>query len=165
MKTCPNCNHENVDYANNCTNCGHSFLQDADNNIEQENVPVENNYQETYNQNIPQNVQQNIPHNNNMNNQNYSNQNQQYNNYNQQNVPRNKKSKIVGIILNIILVGLGYAYVGKWGEGLVLLVVYILMWILGFILLFPFIIALALWIYSLIKTNDMIDKYNAGLPY
>ena len=65
----------------------------------------------------------------------------------------------------MLIVGLGYAYVGKWGEGIVLLVVYIIMFSLGFFLIFPWIIALGIWIYSLFKTNDMIDKYNQGLPY
>lgn len=131
MKICPQCNKDNEDFANNCTECGYSFNQNVNfNNPEQ-----------------------------------YQNPNQQYNNYQQQNIPRNKKSKLVGLILNMLVVGLGYAYVGKWGEGIVLLVIYAIMFALGFVLLFPFVIALALWVYSLIKTNRMIDNYNAGLPY
>lgn len=100
-------------------------------------------------------------------NQQYSKQNQYNQGYNQQTnrPPHNQKSKIVGLILNMLIVGLGYAYVGKWGEGIVLFVVYLLMWFLGFFLIFPFVIAFALWVYSLVKTNEMIDKYNAGLPY
>lgn len=97
----------------------------------------------------------------------YQPQNYQYNNQNQfqqNNMPLNQKSKAVGIILNILLVGLGYAYVGKWGEGIVLAVIYLILIMLSF-LVFPLFIAIVLWIYSLIKTNDMIDKYNKGLPY
>lgn len=112
---------------------------------------------------------------------NYNNQtpqiNQQQPSYNQQfsnqqyRQPLNKKSKIIGLLLNIILVGLGYAYVGKWGEGFVLLILYILLVLFGLILSFIgigvllLVFAFALWIYSLFKTNEMIDKYNAGVPY
>lgn len=157
MKLCPNCNNENDDNVNHCINCGYSFIQ-------QESTLQKYNQQELSN-NVGQ-TQAN-PTLNNPNINQYDNT-QQYNNnqqYTQQSQPFNKKSKIIGLILNILVVGLGYAYVGKWGEGLVLLALYLLMWILGFFLLFPWIIALALWIYSLIKTNNMIDNYNNGLPY
>ena len=94
-----------------------------------------------------------------------------FSNNNEYNAPRNHKSKIVGLILNMLVVGLGYAYVGKWGDGLILFVIYtaliafgILFLIIGIGLLF-ILGAIILWIYSLFKTNDMIDKYNAGLPY
>lgn len=65
----------------------------------------------------------------------------------------------------MLVVGLGYAYVGKWGEDIVLLVIYLLMFALGFLLIIPWIITLAIYVYSLFKTNEMIDKYNQGLPY
>lgn len=101
-------------------------------------------------------------------------QQQPVNNYSnniEYNAPRNHKSKIVGLILNMLVVGLGYAYVGKWGDGFILLVIYtaliafgILFLVIGIGLLF-ILGAIILWIYSLFKTNDMIDKYNAGLPY
>lgn len=66
---------------------------------------------------------------------------------------------------------MGYAYVGKWGEGFILLVIYTILIIFGFMSLiigigFLFLLgAIILWIYSLFKTNEMIDNYNAGLPY
>jgi len=101
-------------------------------------------------------------------------QQQPVNNYsvnNTYNQPLNKKSKIIGLLLNMFVVGLGYAYVGKWGEGFILLVIYTILIIFGFMSLiigigFLFLLgAIILWIYSLFKTNEMIDKYNAGLPY
>lgn len=159
MKTCPQCKSNNEDIANHCTNCGYNFVQEQNNpNAEVQNIPDKYSENELTNTNMQQNIPQN-----NVNYQQYQNPNQGYNN--QQVRPQNQKSKAVGLILNILVVGLGYAYVGKWGEGIVLFVVYLLMWILGFALFFPFIIAIALWIYSLIKTNQMIDNYNNGLPY
>ena len=159
MKICSNCNTQNVDYANNCIECGAPL----ENNINDMNNLQNQNSNQIVNQNSNE---QNVHHFSNQqmgNNQQYNtpNQYQQFNNI----TPQNKKSKIVGLILNMIVVGLGYAYVGKWGEGIVLFVVYLLMWVLGLFLIFPFVIAFALWVYSLVKTNEMIDKYNAGLPY
>lgn len=159
MKICTQCNNENPDYANICSNCGYSFVQQD--TVKKE--VIKNNPENYTQQNVSNNLNTNHNVSQNNNYQQYSNPGQAYNN--QRVIPQNKKSKAVGLILNIILVGLGYAYVGKWGEGIILLVVYILMWILGFMLFFPWIIALGLWVYSLIKTNDMIDKYNNGLPY
>lgn len=170
---CPNCGQEAE--GKFCTNCGASLsnVNPADTLNEENNYPqateINNNYnpneqQQQYNQNnTPQ-------YTDNYNQDNYNQNTPQYtNNYNQdnynQNRPLNQKSKAVGIILNIILVGLGYAYVGKWGEGIVLFVVYMICWIFGFALIFPWFIAIILWIYTLFKTNEMIDKYNAGLPY
>lgn len=102
------------------------------------------------------------------------NQQQSYGNFTNNNAydpPLNRKSKLVGLILNMLIVGLGYAYVGKWGDGLILLVIYSALIAFGLLFLiigigFLFLIgAIILWVYSLFKTNQMIDNYNAGLPY
>lgn len=159
MKSCPECNKDNVDYANHCSYCGYSFKQDSVNVVDGQDFPDKYNQQNLSNETNMANadIQNNAYH------QQYPTSSQVY--ANQQVKPQNQKSKIIGLLLNIIVVGLGYAYVGKWGEGVVLLFVYLLMWILGFFLVFPWIIAIALWVYSLIKTNQMIDKYNNGIPY
>lgn len=154
---CPNCGEEAE--GKFCTNCGASLsnvnpansLNEENNNPKAPEINNNNNPNEQYQQQYNQN---NTP--------------QYTDNYNQanynQNRPQNQKSKAVGIILNIILVGLGYAYVGKWGEGIVIFIVYILC-LLFSVLIIPAIIAVILWVYTLFKTNEMIDKYNAGLPY
>lgn len=183
---CPNCGQEAE--GKFCTNCGASLsnVNPADTLNEENNYPkateINNNYnpneqQQQYNQNnTPQYTDNYNQANYNQANYNQANYNQanynqntpqytdNYNQPNNQNRPLNQKSKVVGIILNIILVGLGYAYVGKWGEGIVIFVVYILC-VLFSVLIIPGIIAIILWIYTLIKTNEMIDNYNAGLPY
>ena len=101
-------------------------------------------------------------------------QQQSYNQYTQDNYyhpPRNQKSKIIGLLLNMLVVGLGYAYVGKWGEAIILFITYCILIFFGILLsiiligLVFIIIALILWIYTLFKTNEMIDKYNRGEPY
>lgn len=176
MKSCPNCGYE-LNEGKFCVKCGQSLENPDTNNIQQDNsaqseevtnqnqvdyIPEQESAIQTQQTFEPQQYEAQQPS---ATTDNYQQGNyQQYNNYQNNQAPLNQKSKAVGLILNIILVGLGYAYVGKWGEGLVLLVVYLLLWFLGF-LIFPIIIAIGLWIYSLIKTNEMIDKYNAGLPY
>ena len=140
--------------------------QEANTQPQQEYNQQYNQQQQQYNQ-VPQ-QQYNNPANTNQQMQNPYNNNYQngYNNYqqNQYQRPQNQKSKAIGLILNFIIVGGGYMYVGKWGEGIAILVIYIILLALA-VLIFPLIIAIILWIYTLFKTNDMIDKYNAGMPY
>lgn len=165
MAKCPNCGYDK-NQGKFCIKCGKQIINTENReelvyNYQDNEVATQETTIEQQQVNTPDYTQQNY--------NNYNNQQGNYHQFgnNQQNnqIPQNQKSKAVGIILNILLVGLGYAYVGKWGEGIVLFVVYLLMWFLGFLLIFPFLIAFALWVYSLVKTNEMIDKYNAGLPY
>lgn len=179
MVLCTNCGKETRE-GKFCTNCGHPLVNIQNNmdfnrpstNHHPPNNNIADNPVNMQNDNQTYNNQQNIQHNsipNQQNNQQY-NQHQQYNqsqnqqyNY-QQRAPVNKKSKAIGLILNFLIVGMGYAYVGKWGEGIIMLVLFIIMMSLSFLLI-PFVIGIALWIYTFIKTNEMIDKYNQGLPY
>ena len=169
---CPNCGQEAE--GKFCTNCGASLsnVNPADTLNEENNYPQATEINNNYNPNEQQQqyTQNNTPqYTDNYNQANYNQNTPQYtDNYNQpnynQNRPLNQKSKAVGIILNLILVGLGYAYVGKWGEGIAIFAIYILCILFSFLII-PGIIAIILWIYTLIKTNEMIDNYNAGLPY
>ncbi|RAP54764.1 MAG: hypothetical protein BZ137_00520 [Methanosphaera sp. rholeuAM130] len=126
------------------------FNQENNVPIQQESIPVQNNQQS----NIP--VQQDTQIKKPYDNQGF---------VNQTNRPANQKSKLVGFLLNFFIPGLGYGYVNKWKEGAIIFVIYHIIWLSGFVLLFPFLIAFVIWIYSLIKTMSMIDKYNKGLPY
>lgn len=185
MKECPVCNTQNNDEANVCMECGTRFegaVQNSDNMVnnansqeaKEYNIPQNasnNNIKEFQNTSPTVNTNQYQQNTTQFNNPNQFQQNQNYHQFNnanqyqqQGNVPLNKKSKAVGLILNILLVGLGYAYVGKWGEGIVLAVIYIILLTFS-VLIVPFILAVLLWIYSLFKTNQMIDNYNQGLPY
>ena len=163
---CPNCGNQTVE-GKFCSKCGNALPNEFQNNAFHEVRRVSDSIQDNqqnfnkpveteFNKQIPVN-QQNIPVQQQYNNQNINNQ--------QNNYPRNQKSKLIGFILSFLLVGLGHAYVGKWGEGLVLLVVYIILFILGIFLFIPWIFAIILWIYSIFKTLNMIDKYNQGVPY
>jgi hypothetical protein len=129
-------------------------------------------------ENTPANKQDNTPIQNNPQSSTPMQQNTQiqkpYDNpgYNQNpNIPAKQKSKLVGFLLNFFVPGLGYGYVDKWKEGVMIFVAYFVLSFLGLILLIILIgaifllAAFILWIYSLIKTMDMIDKYNNGLPY
>ncbi|WP_288975552.1 hypothetical protein [uncultured Methanosphaera sp.] len=138
----------------------------------------QNQYQNNqgYNNQNPNNYPNNQGYNNQNlnyypNNQGYNNQNP--NNYpnnqgynNQYNRPYNTKSKGIGLLLGFLITGAGLCYVDKWADGIAM---FFLCWILNIIgvltLGLGFIPAIALWIYSLIKTSEYIDAYNEGRPY
>ena len=143
------------------------------NNNEYNNQNQYQNNQGYNNQNQYQNNQgyNNQNPNNYPNNQGYNNQNP--NNYpnnqgytNQYNRPYNTKSKGIGLLLGFLITGAGLCYVDKWADGIAM---FFLCWILNIIgvltLGLGFIPAIALWIYSLIKTSEYIDAYNEGRPY
>ena len=187
MVVCKNCGSE-TEAANYCGFCGQPLL---DSIIEENNksfqvditeqkkhrIPFndnqtntqQNTFQNTYQQNTYQNNQYiNYQHGN------YQQQNSQqgsYNNdynrgynYQQTNTVHYPKSQFLGIFLSIIIPGLGHIYVGKTVEGIILIVVWFILLILSFLIV-PALIAFVIWIYAIIKTNDMIEKYNNGLPY
>ena len=123
-----------------------------------------NNYSNNqgYNNQNPNNYPNNQGYNNQ--NLNYYPNNQGYNN--QYNRPYNTKSKGIGLLLGFLITGAGLCYVDKWADGIAM---FFLCWILNIIgvltLGLGFIPAIALWIYSLIKTSEYIDAYNEGRPY
>ena len=82
--------------------------------------------------------------------------------YNQ--VPMNKKSVLVAIILHLLLVGLGYTYLNKWGKFLIVLIVEIFCALTSWLVI-PAIIGLILWLYALIDCITMVGKYNNGEQY
>ena len=150
---------QNNNYANNLNNNPQPDYQSTNNNVNYN--PPQNTQQ--YNMPAQQNTQIQNPYNN----QEFNYQVQEE--YNNQ--PANEKSKLIGFLLNFFVPGLGYGYVDRWKEGIIIFIAYSVMWGLGILLLivligFIFLIAaLAIWLYSLVKTMEMIDKYNAGLPY
>ena len=160
-------NNPNGNFQNNLMD--EDNYQNATNPVKKDYNPPQNNQSNTqYNKPVPNNQQSNIPVQANTQIQN------PYNNtgFNQQaNVPINQKSKIVGFLLNFFVPGLGYGYVDRWKEGLMIFLANIVLTTLGWLFLIFligiifFIASFILWIYSLIKTMDMIDKYNKGLPY
>ena len=130
----------------------------------------QNQYQNNqgYNNQNPNNYPNNQGYNNQNlnyypNNQGYNNQNPNNNQYNR---PYNTISKGIGLLLGFLITGAGLCYVDKWADGIAM---FFLCWILNIIgvltLGLGFIPAIALWIYSLIKTSEYIDAYNEGRPY
>ena len=142
------------------------------NNQNPNNYPNNQEYNNQNPNNYPNNQGYNNQNPNNYpNNQGYNNQNLNYypNNQgynNQYNRPYNTKSKGIGLLLGFLITGAGLCYVDKWADGIAM---FFLCWILNIIgvltLGLGFIPAIALWIYSLIKTSEYIDAYNEGRPY
>ena len=190
---CPFCGFENENDESVCNSCGKTMDFPLNNsNIENSQPKVDKNRTSIDNNNQPNNKVDvhYYPNNNEYNNQNqyqnnqgYNNQNQYQNNQgynnqnpnnypnnqgynNQYNRPYNTKSKGIGLLLGFLITGAGLCYVDKWADGIAM---FFLCWILNIIgvltLGLGFIPAIALWIYSLIKTSEYIDAYNEGRPY
>lgn len=178
---CPFCGFENENDESVCNSCGKTMDFPLNNsNIENSQPKVDKNRTSIDNNNQPNNKVDvhYYPNNNEYNNQNQYQNNQGYNNQNpnyypnnqgynnQYNRPYNTKSKGIGLLLGFLITGAGLCYVDKWADGIAM---FFLCWILNIIgvltLGLGFIPAIALWIYSLIKTSEYIDAYNEGRPY
>ena len=116
------------------------------------------NYQNTqYNPNMQQNTNQY-----NQQNTNYNQQNPNYNPYtNNYQVQRNQKSVLIAIILHLLLVGLGYGYIGKWDNFFIILAVSFICLIISFLII-PIFILIIVWFYALINTIHLVERYNKG---
>lgn len=75
----------------------------------------------------------------------------------------NKKSEELALILSLVITGLGHIYLGQTNKGIWLLVAAVACWALTFVLLFPFIIAFALWIYGMYDSYKSAQQYNQYL--
>lgn len=170
MIECPNC-HQMTREGKYCMNCGHNINSESYNSPNQNHIHDYNNDIRTYDSNVTtqeDNYQQyNNDYQQNQENLQYHTYNNQQDMDNQSNttVAGNHKSKLVGFILNFFIPGLGYGYVNRWKDAIIFIIVYYVLWLLGFVLFFPWIITFILWIYVIFKVNGMIDKYNKGLPY
>lgn len=92
-------------------------------------------------------------------------QNNQFNQQIQNNQrPVKQKSGALAFILNLLFLGAGYAYVDKWGR---FLLTFFILWpifiLVGLVTLF--IPPILLWIYVVINTNTLVNKYNKGELY
>ncbi len=195
-KTCPICGFENNHDDGYCNNCNSPLNGYQDNYQEMRNEPIQseqnmyndnqNNYNNEYDFNpekheqqnnqeyIPPNQQYNQQQPNQQYNQQYNQQqanqqydpnqpNQQVNNYPEQ---TNKKNKYIGFILNIIVPGLGYAYISQIRRTIVFVVVAVLSLILMGIFIDSYMSVIALmlfvfcYIYPIIDVNNRISHIN-----
>ncbi len=131
--------------------------------------PNQQNNQQQYQQNqqYGQNQQQYQQYNQNQQQYQQSNQqqNQQYTNQTpngQPTAPLYKKSKLLALIFNFVIPGLGHCYVGNWSKGIIIFAAYCIFFLLGIFLLFPFIIAILIWAYGLFDVYRQADLYNKG---
>lgn len=67
------------------------------------------------------------------------------------------------MILSIIFPGLGVFVVGKSLEGMILMILNIVCFALGFFFLLPFLGCLVVWIAGLILTHQYVKEYNDTL--
>jgi len=105
------------------------------------------------------------------------------------NMPLNQKSKLIVLILHIIIPGLGYAYMGRWGKFIITpIAMFVTLVIRNFfnqtpnymiykggyepgiplaeyIILGLSLLMIGIWIYTSYNSITIVDKYNRGLPY
>ena len=104
-------------------------------------------------------------------------------------MPRSQKSKLIVVILHILFPGLGYAYMNRWGKFLITPIAMFItavirsffmgtldymirtdpyasgIWLAEDIVIGLGLLIIIIWIYALINSIGMVDKYNKGLPY
>ena len=120
-------------------------------------------------------------------NPNMHNQQPKFQNYTDQ-VPRQNKSILIAIVLHLLLPGLGYAYIDRWGKFIITLVAIALtvivslagiflfsmvryrvyfssVWLVDLIIMAFRLLPVLLWFYALINTITMVDKYNNRKSY
>lgn len=71
-----------------------------------------------------------------------------------------EKSMVLGLILWFFLGGIGLAYAGRVGLGIVLFIVELVCGLLAFLII-PGIIAIIVWIIALVMTYNAIKENNA----
>ncbi|MCD7781101.1 MAG: TM2 domain-containing protein [Methanosphaera sp.] len=186
MVKCPECGYENDKSLSTCVGCGYD-LTTIDTSINYESsesndntqepiqdstqvndIPINNNQQQNYNPpSYQQNdMQQNPQYNQQFNQQQNQQYQQQYNpQYNQQYQAPNHKSAFLALILQFFVPGLGYVYIGKTRDGILVFVIMIILFILGFItLLITWLIEIVLWIYVLFDVYSKAKLINEGRP-
>lgn len=175
-KTCPNCGYENKD-TGKCVICGENLYKEETNQNQFEDKRQNNNFNNySDRQKINFKPASNTP-NSNSNNRTYTQNNNPpsgttYKNNNQKNHPPQsrtvqkypQKNKTVGFIIGLILPGAGYCYIDQWEKGIILFLISIICFLLQW-LLFPILILVGIWIYSLVDVDKKIELYNRGLPF
>lgn len=104
-------------------------------------------------------------------------------------LPSSQKSKLIVVILHILFPGLGYAYMNRWGKFLITPIAMFItavirsffmgtldymirtdpyasgIWLAEDIVIGLGLLIIIIWVYALINSIGMVDKYNKGLPY
>jgi len=78
-----------------------------------------------------------------------------------QNMYAPQKSTGVGILLAFLIPGAGHLYAGKITEGIIILILFFVLFSVGWIFLFfTWIVALVVWIWNIYDANKKIKEYN-----
>lgn len=193
MVKCKICGFENDDLSMVCLQCGNKLadVSSSNENIshsqvdtkQNRNQPIKQTYQEYGNQQTSQeennqtNYQQQSYHyqDNQQNYQQENNQqydyqsnNQQYNNnpeFDSNNMRYDVKSPLLAVIFGLIISGGGYMYLGKWGDGFLMLILVMILDIIGlFTVGIGIIIALIFQLYGIYDSYQKVKLYNEGKP-
>lgn len=72
-----------------------------------------------------------------------------------------KKEFWIAFGLNFLFPGGGHIYAGETNNGVGLLIAYFIAWILTPVLILPGFIVFGIWVYAMLKSREVVDKYNA----
>ncbi|RAP44039.1 hypothetical protein [uncultured Methanosphaera sp.] len=176
---CLQCGNKLADVSNSNDNISHSQVDTKQNNDQ----PIKQTYQEYGNQQTSQeennqtnyqqqsyHYQENQQNYQQENNQQYDYQsnNQQYNNnpeFDSNNMRYDVKSPLLAVIFGLIISGGGYMYLGKWGDGFLMLILVMILDIIGlFTVGIGIIIALIFQLYGIYDSYQKVKLYNEGKP-
>ncbi|MFA6680080.1 MAG: zinc ribbon domain-containing protein [Candidatus Methanomethylophilaceae archaeon] len=72
-----------------------------------------------------------------------------------------QKSTGIGIILAFLIPGSGHMYAGLITKGILIFIAFVIMVALGCMFLFPWIIAVVIWLWNIYDANSKINEYNS----
>lgn len=73
------------------------------------------------------------------------------------------KNAGIAAVLAFIWAGLGHIYLGQIGKGILYMLVYIVLWVIGVFTLVGFILVLIFWIWQLYDAYKLANEYNAAV--
>jgi TM2 domain-containing membrane protein YozV len=73
------------------------------------------------------------------------------------------KNAGIAAVLAFLWAGLGHIYLGQIGKGIMFMLVYIILWVIGFLTFFGLILPFIFWIWQLYDAYTKANEYNASV--
>ncbi len=73
------------------------------------------------------------------------------------------KNAGIAAVLAFLWAGLGHIYLGQIGKGIMYMVLYIVLWVIGIFTLFGLILPFIFWIWQLYDAYKKANEYNAAV--
>ena len=73
------------------------------------------------------------------------------------------KNAGIAAVLAFLWAGLGHVYLGQIGKGIIYMIMYIVLWIIGIVTLIGLILVLIFWLWQLYDAYNKANEYNNAL--